>query len=769
MTKLKIILRSILMQKLNSGIIIISLSVGLACFNLIMLFISRELKTDSFYANHDRIFALNCDDPWGKKMYYCRFGSAEYLKKNYPAVEDFCRFNNAGAQKLIVNNEEYYDTPLIIGASPNFFSFFSYNLLTNNPATALASVNNIVLSEDLAKKYFGTTEPVGKIIKLVIRGKEEEFEVTGVFQQPRENTQIKFDMVRPIGETDSRCYVRLSSKTDKAVIEKIMADNRESIPIVNTGTPGRYYLEPMQSAYFNPARASYIESSRDKTDLWIALIIGLMIIGIASFNYMGLLNNRLIEKNKEFTVRRINGSSKYMLIIDFLTENLIIIGISLMFSIFLMQEMLPFFNEVTKGTIPENFIFERVQIITLIAPVLFLLLLAFAFVFFKIRSGMDINALKSGNNLTVRQVQFPAFNIFQLSGSIGLVICSIVIIKQIGYIAGKPIGLDKNVIEVKLPGQYAGKVSAFREELTQNACIRSVSVVTASPVLEHLLVLLEYEQEGVKKQYSPAGFSGDENYLSTMGIELIEGEGFTGNPETNKNKCLINLTFAKLFVNQNLIGKGLPGMEKMIVCGIVKDFNYSGLKTLIEPAFISFAGNGSHLMVKASTDQYAGARDAIAATWKNLIPDYPLNIESVGDRFEWFHKDNINYIRLIGACAFISLFLSFIGLFSVSYQSSRQRNKEVGIRKINGAGILEILEMLNRDFVKWVVISFIIACPIAWYAMHKWLQNYAYKTDFSWWIFPLAGILTLGIAILTISLQSWRVATRNPVETLRYE
>jgi putative ABC transport system permease protein len=193
------------------------------------------------------------------------------------------------------------------------------------------------------------------------------------------------------------------------------------------------------------------------------------------------------------------------------------------------------------------------------------------------------------------------------------------------------------------------------------------------------------------------------------------------------------------------------------------------LKSFIEPAFISYSNSGSHLLVKPSDNQEAQAKKIISQIWQNLIPDYPVNIESVGDRYEWFHRDNKNYIRLIVSCTLISLFLSMIGLFAISFQRTRSRTKEIGIRKINGASIIEILVVLNSDLGRWVLLAFLFASPVAWYAMHKWLQNYAYKTELSWWVFALAGIIALGIALLTVSWQSWRAATRNPVEALRYE
>jgi putative ABC transport system permease protein len=771
MQNFNIIFRSLLRQKLNTGIIVVSLAIGMMSVNLIALFITRELNTDAFHKQKDQIYALNCDDPFnkGQKMYQCREGSAEYIKDNFIQVEDYCRVSPASAQKVVVNNETYYDRPGVIAASGNFFCFFSYQLLTNNPKSALEADNDLVISEDLSHKYFGTGNAVGQIITLVNGEKEEPMIVSGVFRKPVENTQIRFDMVRPIKAKDSRCFVRLASGVEPQELEKLLAAKKAAIPSINDGTPGQYSLKPFQHTYFDTSRHISFEASRDKTDLWIALIIGLVIIGIASFNYLGLVNNNLIEKNKAYAVQRVNGGSKFDFVINFMAESLIVVGISFLLSLFLMLWMAPFFNHLTNTTITPDFIFNPKQILILSEVVAVLFIITLLFVVFRIRKNKYLDALKPGGNQIGKRVQMPAFNIFQLASSLVLIIFSIIIVKQTNYITQKPIGLDKQVFEVKIPAQYASKVAVFKEELSTNSAVGMVSVAGASPVLEHFMILLKYNQNGVAKEYTPSGFTGDENYIATLGIQIVEGSGFSGNPESDKNRCLVNESFAQLFSDQNLIGKGLPGMENKIVTGIVKDFHYSSLKSLVEPALIAYNPKGLHLMVKASENELVQAKKAIAQTWKRLIPDYPLNMETIGDRYEFLHQENKKYLQLIGACSVISIFLSMIGLFAISFQSSRYRTKEIGIRKVNGAKILEILTLLNKDFVKWVAIAFVIAAPIAWYIMHKWLENFAYKTELSWWIFALAGILALGIALLTVSWQSWKAATRNPVEALRYE
>jgi putative ABC transport system permease protein len=765
------IFRSLLRDRLNTSVVIISLAVGISSFSLILMFLTRELRTDSFHENKNQIYALKCDDPWfpGKKIYYCKFGSAEYMKANFPQVEDFCRITNSGSQRIVINNESFNDQPPIIKVSSNFFNFFSYKLLTNNPSTALESKNNIVISDDLAKKYFGTEDPMGQIIEIVNSDKTDQLVVSGVFKKPLQNSQLVFDMVRLIGETDSRCYLRLSKQTNQKETEKLFLENKASIPVINVGTPVPYYLVPLKKAYFDTSRGSAVEINRNKTDLWIALLIGILILAIATFNYLGILANKFLIKTKEFKIRLINGGSKSGIIFRFMIENSILIGFSFLAGLYLMFELIPFFNQLTDSKISENFILQSGQIGLLFSLLTFLLVVTLLFVTYLIYSETINNFLMEGTSGKIKVVQIPVLNIIQISGSIALIICSIIIIRQMQFITNKPIGLDKNVIEIKLPGQYADKASVFKEELLKNQSVNSISIVTASPLLEHFLVSLKYQQDGIEKQYAPAGFSGDENYLKVLSIQLLEGSDFAGTESVVGKKCLINKSFAKLFPEQDLVGKSVPGMEDVTIVGIVKDFNYFSLKAYVEPSFISYSKKGSHLLVKTSDNQSIQARKTIEKFWNEMIPDFPINIESVGDRYEWFHRENKNYIKLIISCSLISLFLSMIGLFTISYQKTRLRTKETGIRRINGASVMDILLILNKDLIRWILYAFIFAVPLAWYTMRKWLQNYAYRTEISWWIFALAIIIVLGIALITVGWQTWKAATRNPVEALRYE
>ena len=770
---LNYIFRSLIRHKLNSGVIILSLSIGIACISLIAVFINRELKTDRFHDENELIYALRADNPFMDReyMYFIRSGAAEYMEENFEQVADFCRFDNAGAPfKVEVENESFFDRPLSISASANFFEFFSYDLLSGNAGSVLNTENSLVISEDLALKYFGLPDPVGRFLSLGHRDKGEDMVITGVFRKPVENSQLNFDMVRLIGkEKDSRCFVRLSPQADPAELEKLLDVNRENIPIVHAGIAGQYFLLPLRDVYFDTSRNMSVWGSRDKTDLWIALVIGLMIIGIAIFNYLGLINNSLIWKTGEYNIRRINGASTNGLILRFTAENVALIIISFVISLYIITHIAPFFNKITGTAITTAYLFSSGQILILISVMLLLVSITYLFAFNQIRFNQFRNDLKPMNHKVGKGVYLPAFNIVQLAGSLMLIISSIVIVRQMAYITERPIGLDRDVIEVKIMPQHKELVPVFKEELEKMASVEMVSVSNASPVLEYFMVLLQYEEDGIEREYTPAGFPGDENFVSTLGLRLLEGEGFTGNPSANQNRCLINESFAGLFPDKDMIGRGVPGMEDIIVSGIVEDFHYVSLKSRIEPAFITFNASGNHLLVKPKENQSADALDAISQVWAELIPGYPVNFESIGDRYDWMHRENKNYLLLIGSCCLVSIFLSMIGLFAISFYSSRYRTKEIGIRKVNGAKIWEVVALLNYDYLKWVAIALILATPIAWYAMNRWLQNFAYQTELSWWIFALAGVIALGIALLTVSWQSWRAARRNPVEALRYE
>ncbi len=765
------IFRSLFRNPLNSLIIIISLAIGMACTNLIMLFITRELNTDSFQQNRDRIYLLKCDNPYekGSQMSNCKKGGAEYIKENFSQVEDFCRIRFTRAPKIMIGNQIYNDNLAVFETSATFFTIFSYKLLTNNPNSVLTTRDDIVISEDLAQKYFGERLPVGRIITVINGNTKTNFIIKGIFRKPVENSQFNFDMVELSENTERYAFLLLKNNTDPTKLEKLFAKEKDKIPVINDGTPGKYYLKSFKQTYFDTSEYSLLGNKREKSDIVIAIIIGLMIICVASVNYLGLINNKLFDKTPEFYIRRINGGSRARLIFDFMIENLIIIGIAFVISLEVISWILPLFNELTEAQIDVTY-FTRIHsflIMSYVVSSLFFVTLIFSV------NKMNKQKISSASKVMLDKegkiIKIPAFNIFQLIVTIVLLICSITIFKQINYITKKEIGINKDVIEVKIPSLYESQTKIFKEDLLKYPSIASISVTTASPLLEWIQTSFHYTENGEDKQYSPKIFRGDEAFIRSLGINLTEGRDFSGNITSDKNNCIINESLAGYFSGRNLIGEKLPGYEKLTVIGIVKDFNCSGAKDPVSPGVIIFDNSGNHLLVMPAFGQSQSVKNSISETWQKLIPDSPLNIESVRERYDWYHIKETNFAKLIVSCCLISLFLSMIGLFAISFHSSRKRTKEIGIRKINGATVFGVISLLNRDFFRWVLIAFVPASIITWYIMNSWLQGFAYRTELNLWIFALAGLLTVSITYLTISWQSWRAATRNPVESLRYE
>ena len=743
----------------------------MACTNIIMLFITRELNTDSFQQNRDRIYLLKCDNPYekGSLMSNCKIGGAEYIKENFSQVEDFCRIRFARAQKIMIDNQIYNDNLAVFETSATFFTIFSYKLLTNNSNSALTTKDDIVISEDLAQKYFGERLPVGRIITIINGNTKTDFIIKGIFRKPIENSQFNFDMVKLSENTERYAFLLLKNNTDPAKLEKLFAEEKDKIPVINDGTPGKYYLKSFKQTYFDTDEYSLLGNKREKSDIVIAMIIGLMIICVASVNYLGLINNKLYDKTPEFYIRRINGGSTASLIFDFIIENLIIIAIAFVISLEVISWILPFFNNLTESQIDVTYFTRPDSLLIMSYVVLSLLFATLLFSVNKLNKQKISCTRKVVVDKEGKIIKIPAFNIFQLIVTIVLLICSITILRQINYITKKDIGINKDVIEVKIPSIYESQTKIFKEDLLKYPSVTSISVTIASPLLEWIQTSFQYKENGEDKQYSPKIFRGDEAFIRTLGIILTEGRDFSGNITSDKNNCIINESLARYFSGRNLIGEKLPGYEKLTVIGIVKDFNCSGAKDPISPGVIIFDNSGNHLLVMPAFGQSQSVKNSISETWQKLIPDFPVNIESVRERYDWYHIKETNFAKLIVSCCLISLFLSMIGLFAISFHSSRKRTKEIGIRKINGATVFGVISLLNRDFFRWIIIAFVPASFMTWYIMNKWLQGFAYRTELNLWIFALAGLLTVTTTFLTVSWQSWRAATRNPVEALRYE
>ncbi len=756
---MKTIFRNIIKGRLTYATLFASLVVAFTSALLILGFNFKEYAVDSFHTNKNSIFRLLSDDPWreNEKFPYITKDAPAYIKSSFPEVVDFCQWNKNGYEKIEVNGNTFFSGINIFETDPSFFKIFSYQIKEGNINNVLETKSDIILTDEISRKLFGDESSLGKLITVSFRNETITYTVSGVIETPKIKSHLKFDMLTSIEGKDLRgctAYLLLKKGISPSDFEQKLQDHRTEIPFFMPESSVNYYLESLPTIYL---------SREVKAKILIYFIITLLIVLVAFFNYINLMVTHIREREKELIIRRVIGGSFYHISKILVQELTIMVIGSFAVSLFFAKLGLPLFNTINKTDV--GFIdFINPEVLgSLFIVTLFILSLSFIIIYFHIkRNNMKESSAKGNSG------KFALINTFQFAVSVLLIVCTVVIFKQIRFIHHKDIGLNRNVVEMRLPPFNGNKSAVLRELLQKSPAIEEVSVCDASPVKEGAMVIFTYEVNGEKKDYSPLFFKGDENYLTTLDIQLVEGRDFSAIDADNKNKCIINQAMVKFLKLDSPVGKILPG-SKMEIIGVVKDFHWSSVESDIPPSIIAPSKTGANVLVKVIPELRTEALTYIDQCWEELIPDYPFEYSTIGDSFNAKHEKYDLQIRFVAFFCSLAILLSIIGLLAHSISTVKYKTKEIGIRKVNGAKVSEILSMLNKDFVKWVVIAFVIATPIAYYAMNKWLENFAYKTSLSWWIFALAGLLALGIALLTVSWQSWRAATRNPVEALRYE
>jgi len=760
--QLKNAFRIILKRKVVSGIIVLSLLVGFTTVFLLTGFIFDEYAVDGFHKNKNRIVRLQSDDPWvaGQKMNHITYATPEYLKNNFPEIQDYCQWNKTGYDQVVANNNAYYQNLDLFETNPAFFNLFSYQFVEGSPASALSG-NSIILSEKTARMFFGDKKALGKPVLIKSKGVDQIYTISAVVAQPGKS-HIHFDLLTLINGKQLRgteAYLLLKENTDQRKLEEKMQIKKSMIPFFWEGKTVNLYLNNLKSINITP---------EVKSKIVVSLAIAAIVLFIAFFNFINLFINLVMDRGKELGLIRIIGGNNKTLVNKLGVEFLILIFIASILSAVALRFLLPFFNQLNGSDLSSNSFFQPKLLFIFLGIVCVVVILSYLAVYLFIKNPQKApNLIKSGL-VTGKNRKLSIVNTVQYSVSTALIICTITLYRQVNYIHNKPIGLDRDVVEFRLPAPFGDKKQAFKNSLLGHPSIEKVSVCSASPVREASMVNWKYDDNGEKKEYTTLLFQGDENYINTLHIELIEGKEINTTASGLNNQCYINEAMLRFHQLKVPIGKMVPG-SKMEIAGVVKDFHWNGLESLVPPAVVAINNEGRNVLVKIKAGQTDAGIKLIKSVWKELIPDYPFEYDTIGILFNHKHKKYETLVQFISFFCIISILLSSMGLLALSLFSIRRKVKEIGIRKVNGANVFEVLVVINNKLVVWILVGFLLACPVAGYIMHRWLENFAYKTELSWWIFALAGLLALGIALLTVSWQSWKAATRNPVEALRYE
>ncbi|MCG6189911.1 ABC transporter permease [Maribellus maritimus] len=811
----RIALRSLRKNKMFSTINIIGLSVGMMCCILLLLYIRSEFSYDKYHEHVGNLYLVRSENslPNGDKFDNPRAPSlyTQAFKAEFPEIKQVTRIwpnflenrtlfkvGEGNNEKLLYETNGYH-------VDSTFFEMFSYQFLEGNAQTALIDPRSVVLSEQVAEKLFGNEPALNQTVRIGgIDGNGESFHVTGVYRDESRRSHIDARYFLPMtsgwvgdylknysqdfsGNNMFYTYILLNTKANPDELNKKLPafiQKYAGKDLKKAGFNKKMFLLPVRDIHFFSKIDRIITPTTTTTYLYVLASIALFILLIACVNFMNLSTAGSAKRGMEVGIRKILGAGKNGLIGQFLGESVLLTLLSLVIAGLLVMLLLPFFNQLSGKSFLISDLFDLRIILAFLAMTLITGLLAGSYPAFYLSVIKPADTIKGKfiNSLSATGLR-KGLVIFQFVVAIGLVVATMAIWHQMRFMRNQPLGFAKDQqIVIPLRSKQAQKEYAtFRSEILQNNHITGASgtsyypgIVNASDIAVYLPGESKNNIVTVKTNWVAPDF------MKTMEFQMVAGRMFSEEfPGDINSRIVVNEATLRMFsipvdkaigqkLNFNTDENSIGSLEIM---GVVRDFHFSDLRQTIEPYafFLNDSTDFNYIIAHSNTAEINEVLPFLERKWKSLVPDEPFTYTFLDEDFESnYVADNRTY-HIVISFTIISILISCLGLFGLVTFATRQRTKEIGVRKVNGARVLEVVTMLNKDFVKWIVIAFVIATPIAWYMMNKWLENFAYRTTLSWWIFALAGVLALGIALLTVSWQSWRAATRNPVEALRYE
>jgi len=796
---LKIICRGMIRQKMYSLVKIGGFALGIAACLLIALFINDELSYDRQFPDQERIYRVvevyNNNGNIGKSpVLPAPFANA--LIEDFPEVEKAGRFLvselfGAGGNEIRRADKEQnaYEEGFVY-ADQGLLNVFRPAMVYGDQVHALDEPGTIVISKRMAEKYFPNEDPTGKT--LIINNEESKpYRITGVMDFPAKS-HFQADFLLTLKEVEFwngeqiewnsynyHTYVLLRPGTDVIQLEAKLSVITKKYLIVGNADAEKKISFKLQSVSDIHLKSDGIRDGLIHGNIhfvWLFGIIAGFILIIACINFINLSTAKSTSKAKEVGLRKAVGSSRGNLVWQFLTESLLYSFLSFVLGTLLAKIFLPYFNVLSAKSLVISFTewwwaFPLLVFASLIVGTIAGLYPAFYLSSFKPVSIISGNMSRGSKSYNMRS----ALVVFQFTVSIILITGTFIIYRQVGYILNKKVGFDKEqVLLLKGVNTMGNRVTIFKNEILKLPQVKNVSISDYLPIAGTKRNGNPFRNEGKSED---GGFSAsqlwrvDHDYIKTMGMNIVKGRDFSIDMPTDLKAAIINQTMAKELGLTDPIGKRITngGVSVMTIIGVVEDFHFESFRENIRGLCLALGNSPNIVSVKISAKDISGTIKSITGIWSKFSVNQPIRYSFLDESFAMMYADVQRMGLISSVFALLAIIVACLGLFALSSFMIEQRIKEIGIRKVNGARIVEVIAMLNKDFVKWVALAFVIATPIAWYTMHKWLQDFAYKTDVSWWIFALSGLLTLGIALLTVSWQSWKAATRNPVEALRYE
>jgi len=778
MNNFKISFRNLWENRSTSAVNLIGLTVALTSVTFIAIWVHHELSFDKFNKNYENIYMVASEWKYsdGKSDFIMETPTplGPYLKENFPEVIQSTRFEKQfGGRFLETDNKKFLEQGYAIEHS--FFDVFTVDFVSGDSKAIMNRPNSILISQRLAKKFFGKENPLNKPITFFTNSEEtKQYEVCGVYKNIPDNSSLQYDFLIPISIPEPNnwfafgesTFLLLPNEIDKADLNKKIARfyNYDKL-----GFDIEWYLHSLKDMHFHSDFQQFVYHPGSIQYVYIFTISGIFILLIAVLNFISLVSVLSANRLKESGIRKIFGASKRKIVFSFLTEPFILVSLSLIFTFLLIEIFQSLFNRLSDSTFisfyqNSFFIFALVLMGIIIASISGILPGVF------IANFELSDALKQKKKFTGGSYQKYLIAL-QFTLAIVLMSSTFLIYKQLNYIFRKDLGFKKeNIIHVPLKGKMEENFALMKQKLLTEPNVEQVT--NGSPIFSSGVEFPGWTWDGVNKdeKHSIASIQADHDFMKTFNLVIVQGQYFSEN-NSNNNKVIINEEAAKVMNMGNPVSQHMQlKNEDYEIIGVVKNFHSRHFSHEIRPLMITYSAGGPNLYIRYIKDNVKAKIIALANDqYDKFNPEFPFEYQFFADEFEATYRNEQKMLNLLSYFVVVAVLILCFGLYGLSKQVALSRTKEIGIRKVNGAKTSEILTLLNNTFIKWVIIAFFIATPIAFYAMQKWLENFAYRTTLSWWIFALAGVLAMGIALLTVSWQSWRAARMNPVEALRYE
>jgi len=796
----KIAVRNLTKNKAFTLINIFGLAIGLTCFMFMTAFVFNELSYDKYPAQARNIYRVILSvtgngDLAAYPMVDVAVG--EGMKNAFPEIKATTRL--APVTDFIKYNDKQFKEEKIAFADSNFLQMFCIPLIEGDTRTTLVQPNSLVVSSAFAKKYFGNEDAVGK--SLSVGTVHQLYKVTGVFGEIPENSHFHFDAFLSLtswhltrqtwSNVGFYTYLLLNKNTDPKKLEKkfpelvaehvvpeIQHDMGVSLPeaekSINTFV---FSLQPLTDIHLYSHTKYELEPNGNIQYVYIFSALALFILLLACVNFTNLSTAKAAKRAREVGIRKVMGSMKKNLVIQFLSESVLLTLLSMLIAFGLLFLLLPYFNQLADRQIPFRFFISYQCILAMVSLMFITGIVAGIYPAFFLASFNTIKVLKGAASKGSQRNQLrSSLVVFQFFVSIALIIATIIVYQQLYFMQNKNLGYDKEQVLFLPDARLLGKnQAAFKQQLSQNKNVIASSISRSAPALPFMdgTEIYPKNENGNGKEIHANIYHVDEDYLKTLGIKIIGGRNFSRNFPTDSGAVVINQAMVReLGWNRtNPIGKTIvrSGQQQFEVIGVVADFNYASAKQEIAPLKMMLGNNYGGLVIKINTTDVKGFLSDLKKEWDSFNPEGALDYTFLDDNFAKLYASEIRAQKIFSVFAIIAIIIASLGLFGLSAFVIEQRTKEIGIRKVLGASIQNVLLLVSKDLLLLVGIAFLISVPVTWWAMHNWLQDFAYRVNIQWWVFLLAGSIAILISALTISFQAIKAAVANPVKSLRTE